>query len=426
MSQFPPLPEPVLSDAPPAQPAEPEGKPPWRLVPALALGAILTTVPVTGSLVTLVPARLAAIDPAHKVSLIALMALSGAVVALLANVLFGALSDLTRSRLGARAPWMILGSIGSGATLFELGHATTGGGVVAWWCLFEVFLNGVWAPMVAVIPDRIPLRSRGVYSAAYGAGMIVGGASGIAVGGLLVLHTQTGFLLFSCLALASGLVFSAIALEPSNRGQPRASLSIGTVLHHFSFPRRDARDLYLALGGKLLQVVASYGVVNFQLYLMTDYMHLDLAHAGALSSTASLAGLPIAIALGVLCGIWSDRLHRRKIFVMGAAALAAVAMLFPFFAPQAWAFLAYALITSAAQGVYGAVDQALNTEVLPSRDTLAKDLGIVNIATSGGQVLGPALLSIVVNTAGYRAMFIAAFVALALSAVLIKPIRRAA
>lgn len=425
MSQQPTLPEPAAPEIPPPSEPQPRTRAPWRLIPALALGVVLVIVPYTGSLVTLVPARIALADPQHKVALVATVALAGAIVGLLANILFGALSDLTRSRFGRRAPWLVIGGIGSGAMLLGLGHATSGGSIVLWWCLYQLFLNAVLAPLVAVIPDRVPPARMGVFSATYGAGVIVGGSVGIAIGGTLVLDTGSGFTIFAVLALASGLLFALLAGEPSSEHLERPAFSPSMLLHHFSFPRHGARDLYLALIGKLFQVIASYGLANFQLYLLTDYLHLDLAGAGAISARVSLLGFPLSIGLGIALGLVSDRIGRRKILVIGSALLAAIGVLFPFFVPTVAAFVAYALINSAAQGIYSSVDQALNNEVLPSTETAAKDLGIMNMATTGGMVLGPALCSVVVSAAGgYRELFLLAFVSLVVSAVLISTIRR--
>mgnify|MGYP000843280077 CR=1 FL=1 len=45
----------------------------------------------------------------------------GAIVALLANIIFGTLSDMTRSRFGKRTPWIVGGGIinGSVALVFD-------------------------------------------------------------------------------------------------------------------------------------------------------------------------------------------------------------------------------------------------------------------------------------------------------------------
>ena len=40
-------------------------------------------------------------------------------------------------------------------------------------------------------------------------------------------------------------------------------------------------------------------------------------------------------------------------------------------------------------GTYLAVDQALMTQVLPNKADAGKDLGVLNVAQAGGQVLAP-------------------------------------
>ena len=58
-------------------------------------------------------------------------------------------------------------------------------------------------------------------------------------------------------------------------------------------------------------------------------------------------------------------------------------------------------------GVYLSVDQALVTQVLPSAAARAKDLGIINIANSGPQVLAPAIAApLVSQLGGYPALYL--------------------
>jgi MFS family permease len=56
-------------------------------------------------------------------------------------------------------------------------------------------------------------------------------------------------------------------------------------------------------------------------------------------------------------------------------------------------------------GAFMAVDQALMTEVLPSADSYAKDLGVVNIAATLPQTLAPAVGGAIVLAFGYAGLF---------------------
>jgi len=75
-------------------------------------------------------------------------------------------------------------------------------------------------------------------------------------------------------------------------------------------------------------------------------------------------------------------------------------------------------------GVYLSVDQALITQVLPAARDRAKDLGVINIANSAPQVLGPALAApIVAYLGGYSTLYVAVAVVTILGTVLVRKIK---
>ncbi|MBT1636131.1 MULTISPECIES: MFS transporter [Clavibacter] len=397
---------------------------PVRLGIALFVGAALWIGPFFANNAVLLPARLEQIAPDEKVGLIALLAITGSIVAMLSNIVFGALSDLTRSRIGRRAPWMVLGSIGASASLFAMQAADTPGLVVATWMAFQLFLNAIAAPLLAMLADRIPAARRGTYSAVYGVGLLLGVHGSQIVASGFVADPVAGMLVFAVLVLVAGPVVALIAPEKSNRDVPREAFSPRMLLQSFSFPRHGARDYYLALSGKLLFVLGTYSLTGYQLYILTDHMGQTTEQAGGIIALMATIQLVTSLFFGAVSGPLSDRLGRRKPLVIASAFLVATASLFPFFVAQPWTMLVYALIAGIGTGVYNSVDQALNTEVLPDADNAAKDLGILNMANTGGQILGPGVTSGIVGaTGGYGPVFIAATGIVAASALLIKPIR---
>lgn len=56
-------------------------------------------------------------------------------------------------------------------------------------------------------------------------------------------------------------------------------------------------------------------------------------------------------------------------------------------------------------GAYNSVDQALNVAVLPDPKTAAKDLGVINLANTLGQVAGPIISGIIISMVGYHMIF---------------------
>src|SRR5579859_4856313 len=71
----------------------------------------------------LLPTQVAALDPLHKFSNLAIISAAGALAALLTNPLAGALSDRTTLSWGRRRPWLAAGTLLSVLSLAMLASA---------------------------------------------------------------------------------------------------------------------------------------------------------------------------------------------------------------------------------------------------------------------------------------------------------------
>lgn len=386
---------------------------PVRIGVALALGCFLWLGPYLGVNAVLLPARVAEIAPQEKTGVVALLATVAMIVATIANVLIGAFSDLTRSRWGRRAPWLIVGSIGSAVMLLVVGRAESVGQLVLSWAVYQVFLNAIVAPLLAVISDRIAPRHRGTISSIYAFGYSAGLYGGQIIGAQFLDGLWVGFIVLAALTLLSGPVAVLLLREPSSRDLPRRTLSKAMLLDSFSLPRHDCRDYYLALFGKFLIISATFAISGYQLYILTDYMRLgEGSTAGYISSIATIL-MVTALVMSAVSGPVSDRIGRRKLPVVVAGVLVAIGVLVPAISASPWTMLVYAVIAGVGMGAFNAVDQALNVEVLPNQDTAAKDLGVLNLANTGGQIVGPIVAAAAISAIGYQAMFpLAALLAL--------------
>lgn len=397
---------------------------PVRLGIALALGCFLWLGPYLGVNAVLLPARIAEIAPDDKTSVVALLATVAMIVATLANIVIGAFSDLTRSRWGRRTPWLLAGSVGSAAMLLVVGRASSVGSLLVAWAVYQVFLNAIVAPLIAVISDRIAPRHRGTISSVYAFGYSAGLYGGQIIGAQFLGGIGAGFAVLAGLTLLSGPVAALIMREPSSRDLPRRRVSRDMLLDSFSLPRRDCRDYYLALFGKFAIISATFAVSGYQLYILTDYMALgEGTTAGYISSIATIL-MVTALVMSAVSGPVSDRLGRRKLPVVVAGVLVAVGVLVPAVSPSPWTMLVYAVVAGVGMGAFNAVDQALNVEVLPDQETAAKDLGVLNLANTGGQIVGPIVAAAAISAVGYQAMFPAAAVLALVGAGLILAIRR--
>jgi MFS family permease len=128
-----------------------------------------------------------------------------------------------------------------------------------------------------------------------------------------------------------------------------------------------------------------------------------------------------------LSGWFSDKVRRRKPFVLLSALLYALGILLVALAPSIPAFLLAIALTGIGQGVYVAIDLALAAAVLPEGGRQAgKDLGVFTIAEVLPFTVAPALapLLLVIGGGGnYPALFLAAAVFAFVGALCIQPIK---
>lgn len=300
-------------------------------------------------------------------------------------------------------------------------------GIVAGWSIVQVGVNMMIAPAVAVLSDRIPESTRGTFSAFYGGAQIVGQSAGTFMGAQFIKHMGAGFLTGAVLFAITGII--AVLVWPRERSSKNdevaaKTLSISDILRSFILPTRNCRDFYLALVGRLLLMVGWSMVATYQLYILQKYVGLSVDESGTVISTMSVISMIVLIVTSMISGPISDRLHRRKIIVAVGSVIIAIGIAIPIMMPTALGMMLYAGVAGTGYGIYIAVDQALNVDVLPSQEEAGKDLGILNLANTVGQVLAPVIVGGVVATSSYATIFPIAIVCVLVGAVVIMLIRK--
>jgi MFS family permease len=186
-------------------------------------------------------------------------------------------------------------------------------------------------------------------------------------------------------------------------------------------PRRHP-DLGWAWLTRFLINLSNSLVLLYLLYYLRDRLHRPDPGQGVLVLTA-VNSLTL-MATVVAGGVWSDRVGRRKPFVVWSGVLMAVATA----ALAGWQTWPGAIVAAAVLGVgfgvFTSVDFALMTDVLPEALDRGKDLGVVNVANALPQVAAPALAAPVVTyLGGYRVLYLVSAVIGLAGAVLVGRIR---
>jgi MFS family permease len=139
----------------------------------------------------------------------------------------------------------------------------------------------------------------------------------------------------------------------------------------------------------------------------------------------TLVQTAVVIVVSVLSGKLSDRLNRRKAFVVTASVAYGLALLVIAAATGFNGFLVGMALSGIGFGMYFAVDLALVADVLPDSGTTAKDLGVLNFAGalpfSVAPALAPAILA--VGSGSYAVLYAVAGVCAIVGAAAIMPVR---
>ena len=109
---------------------------------------------------------------------LALVAGTGALLAMFANPVFGKMSDRTSSTWGMRRPWMVIGLVVGTLGILIVAMAPNIPVVLLGWCIAQLFFNALLAVMVAVLPDQVPTAQRGLVSGVLGVCLPIASVSG--------------------------------------------------------------------------------------------------------------------------------------------------------------------------------------------------------------------------------------------------------
>jgi MFS family permease len=408
--------------------------------------------------------EIASTDATRSASLV-LMA--GAFVALVGNPVFGALSDRTRTRLGRRRPYLLVGSLAGLAALWLIGVSRSLGLVLFGWCLAQLAYNAVLAAMVAIVADRIPASQRGTVVGILGMCIPIGQIAGT----FLVQRLATDLLLALLIPGGIGLVGAwmlAFSLPPDSpplhfsdanpdsgartgaadserpETRPRTAASspdaragaipgddvaaVPAAAPRFGFDLSRHRDFAWAWSSRVLFVVGNVSFQTYQPFLLLDALGFAPADVPNFVFRSTLVQAATMMLCSLLAGHLSDRLGRRKPIAMLGSVLQGLGLWLIAVAHSPTTVLSGVALAGSGRGTYDGVNLALVTEVLPDRGRhAAKDLGLLNVANTLPQVIAPLAAPAILQTSGanYTLLFFLAGALTVLGAAFLLPIKSA-
>lgn len=359
----------------------------------------------------LLPLQISAIDPAHKVADLGIVTSLSVLLALVSNPLAGAFSDRTTSRFGRRRPWIFVGTIASALALFVLLTAQSVPMIFIGWSAFQLFSNFILAALTAIIPDQIPVEQRGTISGLVGLATTAGSVIATIMIGMILRSPVPSYALLIIALLVILIPYAIFLREKALPRNAVARFNLAAFALNFWINPRKHGDFTWAWLTRFIPFFGYFLGTGYLFFYLQDAVHYDKLFPGQTIiqgvSALSLVGTLVALIFTPLGGILSDRLKRRKVFIIIANVIIAASMLVFSLVPS-WSILLLNVgLLGAGFGIYSSVDAALITEVLPSANNRGKDMGIINIANTLPQSLAPAVAAFIISAShSYFALFL--------------------
>ncbi len=372
---------------------EPERQPGWFLA-LFALASAGGAVAFVPLLTVLLPQQIASLQGHEDVAALAQTTFLGAVVASLANIGVGMLSDRSRTR----RPWIVAGLVLSNIMLLQIGGARSVGEIVVLVMLWQVGLNLMLAPLMAWAGDCFPDSQKGLLGGALALSPALGALAGslVTYGGLIPPEARLAVVA----GLVTVLVLPAVVLGAGRRRPALLDMPPADAADAALAPARPVRLMWAA---RFLVQVAEGGMFAFLLFWLRS-----IAPDFPENSAANIFSLVLvgAVPLSLVLGHWSDRRGRPILPLAGCAVLCAAGMLVMAAAGTLEMAIAGYVLFGLMAAIFLSLHSGQTLRVLPTPRHRGRDLGLFNLTNTLPAMVMPWLTVLLVPQLGYAALFV--------------------
>jgi MFS family permease len=320
--------DPTTSPTPAAADAAPAG----RSGPGRGFLLALGFASIGAGMASLVPAVLtlslkaAQIDAGNATTILSIAVGVGSVFSLIAFPALGRLSDRTTSRFGRRRPYLVLGAV-----LFAVGAIgiVAAGSVLTLTpanTLTAVGYSSAAVAFTAAIPDQLPPDRRGPASALAGLSLPLGAVTGLFIAQLVAPNLAAMVLIPVAVAVVGALVLAVRLPDRPLSAAERPAFGRRDFLGTFWVNPRRHPGFGWAWCSRLLLFFGVAAIQAYQAFYLIIVLHFDPQAVAGAVFLSTLVLTAAALVFASVSARLSDRIGRRKPYVVAVALIFGVGL----------------------------------------------------------------------------------------------------
>lgn len=319
---------------------------------------------------------------------------AGALWVMLTAPFMGIWSDRTRTKLGRRRPFMIGGMIVGVISLVVMALAPSVLLLGLGWILAQWGWGTVLGNLQNSTADRLPESQRGKVAGLTGFATQVAPVFGVIATAGLTGNPLLLFLVPGAIGVVLVTLFVTLVHEDDSRALPLTRIGFTGVLGKYVYNPRKYPDFSWNWLGRFFFYFGLTLNTTFTAFFFADRLGIPITEVSGVIGILGIIGI-LATTIGAIGGgFLSDRLKRRKVFLVFGGAVMAAGMVTMALSTDLALLFTGSLIVSLGIGLFAAVDQALLLDVLPEKETDAgRFMGITGFATSIPQAAAPFIAS---------------------------------
>ncbi|MBO3662701.1 MFS transporter [Microbacterium stercoris] len=341
--------------------------------------------------------RITELAPGHE-EVLGYITGTAQLVYLVISPLIGIWSDRTRSRLGRRSPFIYLGTAIGLAGLVVIGFAPSLLIVGAGWILGMSGWSIAGAALQTLQADKLPESQRGRVSALTGLMTQIAPVLGIGVAYAVSSSTMLIFVLPGVIGALLLALFPLFKPEGSSKDLPRRDqVTLRSVISGYGFDVRKYPDFAWNWLGRFVFFIGLYFNTTFGTFFYAQRLDMPVREVAGIVATVGMIGVLAAAAGAVVGGFLSDKLQRRRLFVLLGAVLFVVGALAEATAWSLPQIIIGAVLMQLAIALFATVDQAIIFAIIPERDQAGRYMAVTQFAQKIPAAVAPLLAGVVIT-----------------------------